>query len=115
MVMPDSGIVYLTATTMSLAGIVATQIGNVFACRTERESVFKVGFFKNKLVLLGIVSELAIIATLVYTPFLQRIFGLAPLDLKQWGIPFCLYAHTLLHGRREKVDNEKVAAVKLSR
>ena len=88
MVMPDSGVVYLTATTMSLAGIVATQIGNVFACRTERESVFKVGFFKNKLVLLGIVSELAIITTLVYTPFLQRIFGLAPLDLKQWGFLF---------------------------
>ncbi|HHT9111032.1 MAG TPA: HAD-IC family P-type ATPase [Candidatus Brocadiaceae bacterium] len=88
MVMPDSGGVYLTATTMSLAGIVATQIGNVFACRTERESVFKVGFFKNKLVLLGIVSELAIITTLVYTPFLQRIFGLAPLGLKEWGFLF---------------------------
>ena len=86
--MADSGVIYLTATTMSLAGIVATQIGNVFACRTERESVFKVGFFKNRLVLLGIVSELVIIATLVYTPFLQKIFGLAPLDLKQWGFLF---------------------------
>ena len=88
MVMPESGVIYLTATTMSLAGIVATQIGNVFACRTERESVFKVGFFKNKLVLLGIVSELTIISTLIYTPFLQRIFGLAPIGLKQWGFLF---------------------------
>lgn len=88
MVMPDSGVIYLTATTMSLAGIVATQIGNVFACRTERESVFKVGFFKNKLVLLGIVSELIIISTLIYTPFLQRIFGLAPIGLKEWGFLF---------------------------
>lgn len=88
MAMPDSGVIYLTATTMSLAGIVATQIGNVFACRTERESVFTVGFFKNKLVLLGIVSELAIITTLIYTPFLQKIFGLAPIGLKQWGFLF---------------------------
>lgn len=88
MAMPDSGIIYLTATTMSLAGIVATQIGNVFACRTERESVFKVGFFKNKLVLLGIASELTIISTLIYTPFLQRIFGLAPIGLKEWGFLF---------------------------
>ncbi|CAG0940919.1 partial sodium/potassium-transporting ATPase subunit alpha,E; H+/K+-exchanging ATPase, partial [Candidatus Brocadiaceae bacterium] len=87
-VMPDSGVIYLTATTMSLTGIVATQIGNVFACRTERESVFKVGFFENKLVLLGIVSELAIISTLIYTPFLQKIFGLAPIGLKQWGFLF---------------------------
>ena len=86
--MPDSGVIYLTATTMSLAGIVATQVGNVFACRTERESVFKVGFFKNKLVLLGIASELAIISTLIYTPFLQKIFGLAPIGLKEWGFLF---------------------------
>ena len=26
-----------------LLGIVAAQIGNVFACRTDRESVFRVG------------------------------------------------------------------------
>ncbi|MDN3510055.1 MAG: cation-translocating P-type ATPase C-terminal domain-containing protein [Candidatus Jettenia sp. CY-1] len=76
------------ATTMSLAGIVATQIGNVFAYRTERESVFKVGFFKNKLFLLGIVSELIIISALIYTPFLQKIFGLAPLGLMDWGFLF---------------------------
>ncbi len=88
MEMPDSGIVYIKATTMSLAGIVATQIGNVFTCRTERESIFKVGFFRNKLVLWGIASELAIITTLIYTPFLQKIFGLAPLELKDWGFLF---------------------------
>lgn len=88
MEMPDSEIIYLTATTMTLSGIVATQIGNVFACRTERESVFKVGFLSNRLVLLGIVSELLIIFVLVYTPFLQRIFGLAPIGLKEWGFLF---------------------------
>lgn len=88
MEMSDSGIIYITATTMSLAGIVATQIGNIFACRTDRESIFKVGFFSNRLVLLGITSELIIIFALVYTPFLQRIFGLAPLSLGEWGFLF---------------------------
>ncbi|TVM03606.1 MAG: hypothetical protein CV087_04075 [Candidatus Brocadia sp. WS118] len=73
---------------MSLAGIIATQIGNVFACRTERESVFKVGFFKNRLVLLGIASELMIILSLIYTPFLQKVFGLAPLEVRDWGFLF---------------------------
>ncbi|MBU6391238.1 MAG: HAD-IC family P-type ATPase [Planctomycetes bacterium] len=86
--MEDSGIIYLTATTMSLAGIIATQIGNVFACKTGRESVFKIGFFNNKLVLMGIASELAIISALIYTPFLQRIFGLAPIGLREWGFLF---------------------------
>jgi magnesium-transporting ATPase (P-type) len=83
--MPSSGVVYTTATTMSLAGIVASQVGNVFACRAERESVFSVGFFKNRLVLFGILVEVALMLFLTYTPFMQGIFGLAPLGLKEWA------------------------------
>jgi magnesium-transporting ATPase (P-type) len=85
MEMADSGMVYATATTMSLAGIVASQIGNVFACRTERESVFSAGLFANRLVLWGVATELAIITLLVYAPPLQRIFGLGPLTIKEWA------------------------------
>ncbi len=88
MAMADSGTVYVTATTMSLAGIVATQIGNVMACRTDRESVFRTGLFANKLVLWGIASELAIISLLIYTPFLQKVFGLAPLGFREWAFLF---------------------------
>ncbi len=88
MEMQDSGLIYHTATTMTLAGIVATQIANVYACRTDRESIFKVGFLSNKLVLLGIASELVIIFSLIYIPFLQDIFGLAPLRLEDWGFLF---------------------------
>ncbi len=95
MPMADSGVVYVTATTMSLTGIVATQVGNVFACRTERESVFKVGIFKNRLVLWGIITELSIISLLIYTPFLQRIFGLAPIGFKEWAFLFA-FAPVLL-------------------
>ncbi len=86
MVMADSGTIYITATTMSLAGIVASQIGNVFACRTERESIFRVGFLSNRLVLWGIATELAIITFLMYTPVMQEVFGVAPLAFREWSI-----------------------------
>ncbi|MEW6381934.1 MAG: HAD-IC family P-type ATPase [bacterium] len=83
-----NGPVYIMATTMCLAGIVTVQIGNVFCCRTDRESIFKVGFFSNKLVLGGIISEIALIFLFVYTPFFQNIFGLAPIGLKDWALLF---------------------------
>ncbi len=35
------------AITMTQAAIVMCQVGNGFACRTERESLFKVGIFSN--------------------------------------------------------------------
>lgn len=83
--MSGSGTVYMAATTMSFAGIVAAQIGNVFACRTERESFLSAGLFRNKLVIAAIFIELSLLVFLTYTPFLQRLFGFAPLSLAQWA------------------------------
>jgi magnesium-transporting ATPase (P-type) len=80
--MEATGEVYAVATTMSFAGIVASQAGNVFACRTERASVFSAGFFKNRFVLFALAAEAALAAALIYTPFLGRVFGFAPLTLK---------------------------------
>ncbi|MEN6595300.1 MAG: cation-transporting P-type ATPase [Clostridiaceae bacterium] len=79
-----TGLVYRQATTMTLASIVFCQIGAVLNCRTERESVFKVGIFKNKRVLLGIVVEILLICALSYVPFLQNIFNTAPLGWTDW-------------------------------
>ncbi|MCL6471896.1 MAG: cation-transporting P-type ATPase [Firmicutes bacterium] len=82
--LPDQGANYMVATTMVLASIVAMQIGNGFAVRTERTSILQKGFFSNRFYLWGIVSELVIIFLLVYTPFLQPIFNTAPLRLTDW-------------------------------
>ena len=59
--LPARGPLYESATAMALACVVTTQIGNLFAQRTERISVFQVGFFSNRLLWVGIVSELLII------------------------------------------------------
>ena len=70
---------YLTATTMTFAGIVSCQIGTAMAARTERVSLWSVGVFSNRLLLWGIASEIVFTAALVYAPPLQRVFGTAPL------------------------------------
>ncbi len=84
--MDATGELYRRATTMTLAAIVAAQVGNVFACRTDRESVFRVGLAGNRLVLLGIVAELAILLALILLPPLRHVFGVAPLALAEWWI-----------------------------
>jgi magnesium-transporting ATPase (P-type) len=86
--MASSGYLYLAATTMCLASIVTSQIGNVFACRTERESVLKVGLFTNRLVLFGILVELILINLIIYFPPLQEIFNTAPIGPWQWAFLF---------------------------
>ena len=82
--LPSSGYLYESATAMALAAVVTTQIGNLFAQRTERISVFRVGLFTNRLLWIGIVSELVVIFLIVYTPFFQKIIGTQAFSLYNW-------------------------------
>jgi magnesium-transporting ATPase (P-type) len=82
--LPASGPLYRTATAMTLASVVATQIGNLFAQRTESISVFRIHWGRNRLVWIGIATELALLALLLYVPVLQHLFDTAPLPLRNW-------------------------------
>lgn len=82
--LPSSGPLYQAATAMTLAAIVTTQIGNLFAQRTERTSVFRIGLFTNRLIWVGIASELLLIVLIIYVPFFQAIFGTAAFPLEYW-------------------------------
>jgi len=76
------------ATTMFHAGVITTQIGNAYACRTERTSVFKAGFFSNRFLLFGFAFELALIAVMIYVPGFQALFEEGPLPLRYWPVLF---------------------------
>jgi magnesium-transporting ATPase (P-type) len=77
---------HLKATTMIFAGIVIMQIANIFACRSEKHSTFKIGFFNNKLILWGIMFELVFVAMLIYVPFFQKTFQTTGIGWADWGI-----------------------------
>ncbi len=86
---------YKQATTVTLAAIVMAQVANVFACRSERVSAFRLGFLSNPFILLGIGVELTLLAVLIYTPFGHFILGTAPLPFWIWP-PLLLGALGLL-------------------
>ncbi|MHB8841743.1 MAG: cation-translocating P-type ATPase [Candidatus Aquicultor sp.] len=75
---------YLTATTMTFLGIIGTQVGTVFATRTNRASVLSIGIFSNRWIIYGVIFELVLVAALLYVPFLQNVFGLRPLGIVEW-------------------------------
>jgi potassium/sodium efflux P-type ATPase len=82
--LPATGPLYQAATAMTLGSVVATQIGNLFAQRTEQLSVFRLGLFSNRLIWIGIAAELALVFAIVYVPPLQRIFGTTAFPLHYW-------------------------------
>lgn len=86
----SSGVVYREATTMALTAIVFSQVGAVLNARTVKQSIFKVGIFKNKKVLIGIVFEICLMAFMMYVPFMQDIFNTAPLGITEWIMLFII-------------------------
>jgi len=82
--LPTTGILYQSATAMSLGVVVTTQIGNLFAHRTERTSAFRISWFSNRMVWIGIASELLLVSLIIYVPFFQHLFGTAAFPLGNW-------------------------------
>ncbi len=111
--LPSDNLLYMQATTACLTAIIVTQVANVFACRSFRESVFKIGLFSNKLIFIGIAFEILLQIFIVYHPWGNRIFATAPISANIWLIliPFAILLFTAEETRKlfraKIVTNEK--------
>ena len=83
---------YQTAITAFFAAIIICQVADVWVCRARRLSIFNLNFFSNRLLLWGILTELVILALIVYQPAVNTFFGTAPLSLVELSLalPFAL-------------------------
>ena len=69
----------MLATTVYHAGVVTSQVGNAFACRSEKSHLHQLGWWSNPLLIAAIGIELALILIMVYLPPLARVFSHYPL------------------------------------
>jgi len=76
---------YIKGTTITFAGIVIAQIGNLLSRRTNRISIFNASFLKNRLIFWAILSQIAILCLLIYVPLLQPAFGTTALNFQDWA------------------------------
>jgi P-type Ca2+ transporter type 2C len=70
--------------TMVFTMLTISQMAHVLAIRSERNSLFRIGFLSNKTLLGAVMLTIILQLSLIYVPVLQRVFGtsaLSPLDL----------------------------------
>jgi sodium/potassium-transporting ATPase subunit alpha len=99
--------VYQEATTVTFAGIVAAQAANVFACRSDRTSAFRLGWFSNPLIVVGIIIEMTLLMIATYSPVGHWVLGTAslpawifvPLIVGAIGLLLADELHKLVGGR----------------
>lgn len=66
--------------TIAVTFIIFFQIFYLINCRSLKDSFLKIGVFSNVFIFWGIGAILVFQALLIYTPFMQKIFGTASLD-----------------------------------
>jgi sodium/potassium-transporting ATPase subunit alpha len=89
----NSNPLYMQSITAFFSAVIICQVANVFTSRTRLQSVFTKGLFKNRYVLVGIVSELLILSFIIWSPLAHLIFNTSPIDLKYLllALPFALF------------------------
>ena len=84
--------VYVQATTACLSTIIVMQIVNVFLCRSATRSVFSTGLLGNSLIVLGVLSEIALLVLINFTSWGNSLLGTGPVAGEVWAfvVPFAL-------------------------
>ncbi|WP_312653040.1 cation-translocating P-type ATPase [Proteiniclasticum sp.] len=85
---PEEVLVY--ARTMAFVVLAVSQLFYSLTMRSETKSIFQVGFFKNRYLLMSIVAGVVLQFILISTPFLADAFKVHSLPLNDWLIVFGL-------------------------
>lgn len=75
-----------TCRTLALCTLVMSQLFHVFECRSERHSIFEIKLFTNPYLVGAVIVSMLMVASILYIPFLARVFDTVALNLAQWGI-----------------------------
>lgn len=74
------------ARTMTLLTLAMFQWFNAWNCRSLKHSVFSIGLFSNRWLVIASSAVFILQIALVYVPWLQIIFRTVPLNLTQWAV-----------------------------
>lgn len=74
------------ARTMAFVVLAASQLFYSLSMRNHEKSIFKIGLFKNKLLIASIIIGLLLQELVISIPFLAEAFGVHNISLKDWGI-----------------------------
>jgi len=70
------------AQTIAVTFVTMFQIFYMINCRSLKDSVFRIGIFSNYTIFIGIGTILTLQALIIYTPFMQNVFGTTSLDFR---------------------------------
>ena len=86
MPLTDDTPLYFQATAAVYATLVFCQLANVFSCRSDKESIFRIGIFSNKWLLYSEVVSFIMLWMMMDFPPINRAFHTLNPPLISWGL-----------------------------
>ncbi len=74
------------ARTVAVNAVVVIEIFYLFNCRSLTQSMFKLGVFSNRWVVVGIAAMIILQMLFTYVPFMNSLLSSAPIGLSDWGL-----------------------------
>jgi Ca2+-transporting ATPase len=74
------------ARTIAFCSMVAFEWFRAFNARSDEHTIFRLGVFRNRWLLLSIWIAIMLQLVVIYVPFLQVAFSTVPLSIEKWGI-----------------------------
>ncbi len=81
-----TGVDTLTADTMAFLTLSFCELFRSFTCRSERLSLFQIGVFSNRWLVVAFVASVVMVVATVLIPFLRPLFDTHPLGMTEWGV-----------------------------
>jgi cation-transporting ATPase F len=80
------GLSHAQGRTIAVNTIVVAEVGYLFACRSLRLPIWRIGLFTNRWVWVGAAVMLLTQLGVTYLPFMNTLLHTAPIDLWWWGV-----------------------------
>jgi len=74
------------ARTIAFCSLVAFEWFRAFNARSAEYTIFRLGVFRNRWLIISISVAIVLQLAVIYVPFLQVAFGTVPLGIERWGI-----------------------------
>ena len=74
------------ARTLAFCAMVAFEWFKALYARSDEHTIFKLGVFRNRWLLMSIAVAIILQLAVIYVPFLQVAFSTVPLGIDKWGI-----------------------------
>jgi len=102
---PINNLVY--AQTIAFSTLMMFQMFNVLNCRSEKNSLFKIGVFSNRYLIGAIIISILLQVMVIYTP-LATFFKTIPLSLIDWAYVVLMSSTVLIFGETIKLISNKI-------